>query len=215
MRLLYRDRAGKPAPGFDISETNYVDPLFLPIRSGMIPSHDAHPRKRKARAKVEEMKNLPTVQQAAEMAEISPDSIHVPRLPPMQENEEKFTFDACTTLAPNQYLMYLYIQKEIDKKLNIIRPFKAKMPNIPKRWLINEEGYVLASNTSAEAPTCVFPVDIDDRMKELFEKQNQERYQEKLWHRIDREKSILTYECEVLREYGRAVSNLGLFSADS
>lgn len=202
---MSRDRTGKSGPGFDIAETTYVDPLFLPIRSGMIPSHDAHPRKRKARAKVEEMKSLPTVQQAAEMAEISPDSIHVPRLPPMQEHEEKFTFDAFT---PNQYMMYMYIQKEIDKKLNIIRPFKAKMPNLPKRWLLNEEKYVLASNTSAEAPTCVYPEDIDDRMKELFEKQNQERYTEKLWHRIEREKSILMYECEVLREYGRAVSNL-------
>lgn len=196
----------KPKQGFDLTNSNYVDPLF--VLSSPIPSTslELHPRKRKIRASRDEPRPTTTIAAAALAAHIPTSSIFTPPLEPMLETEPPFSIDQLTN---NQYSMYLMLQKKIDDKMGIVKPVKTKAPLGPKKWILQERTYALASNTSAEPPEVIYPPGLDQRLERIFEVHNRERYQEHLLHRVQRERIIATYENELLREYGRAVSVSG------
>lgn len=194
----------KPKQTFDLSNSSYVDPLFvLNAPLGTSPLIDLHPRKRKIRASREGAGPTTTINAAALAAHIPASSIFVPPLEPMLENEAPVSVDQLTN---NQYSMYLMLQKKIDDKMGIVRPVKTKAPNGPKKWILQERTYALASNTPAEPTECIFPPGMPTCLQPIFQRHNRERYKEHLNHRVQRERIIATYENEVLREYGRAVS---------
>lgn len=159
--------------------------------------HELLPRKRKFRD------TRPTVVAAAEAAKIAPSSVHVPRLEPALENEQPFSIDQ---LSFNQYMMYIHIMRKVDTKMTALKPVRTKAPMGLKKWLLQEKTYALASNTPAEPPYCIYPPDCNERYHATFFKHNRERYKLGLQHRVQRERLITTYETEILREYGRAVS---------
>lgn len=189
-----------------MSNAQYSDPLFVvhqPYRETMDPNpHELLPRKRKFRD------TRPTAVAAAEAAKIPLSAMHLPRLDPMLENEQPFSWDQ---LSFNQYMMYNQMMRKVDSKMTALKPVRTKAPMGLKKWLLQEKTYALADNTPAEPPYCIYPVDCHERYYEMFKKHNRERYKMSLSHRVQREHLITTYETEILREYGRAVGFHFLF----
>lgn len=179
--------------------------LNAPIGTSPMTSNiDLHPRKRKIRS------NTSTINTAATAANIPTNQIFVPPLDQIMDTETPFNIDQ---LSSNQYSMYMMLQKKIDDKMGVVRPVKTKAPNGPKKWILQERTYALASNTSYDPTSIVYPPGLPEILRTIYERHHKERFREHLHHRVERERIIATYENEVLREYGRAVSRLVFFSS--
>jgi len=104
--------------------------------------------------------------------------------------------------------MFLKIRKQIDERRKLLMPVQPKPPQGFKDYLMNRCTYALAGkpnsyrNTNTPQPSP--PSLTHPGLVELFNKQEKQRGNLKLGHRVEREKLVLSVEQEILRVHGRA-----------
>lgn len=145
---------------------------------------ELHPRKRKIRAKTEEVKtNIGNTDLV-----LCSDS-HPHDLP--------FT---------NCFQMYMNIRKQIEKKWKNLFPVKPRPPQGFSEYLTNTKNYLLHSKQHEKIPD--LPKTISHQMKDIYLIQQRDRQELYYRHTVEREKLCLNVEQEILRIHSKAARNM-------
>lgn len=109
----------------------------------------------------------------------------------------------------NPYEMYIALRKKIASRRQGYLGMVNICPKTPqgfKDYLMKTCNYVLQGNATStlSVPTLSPPNSVKDKMRDLFQQQEEVRYKLRLQHLIEREKLILSIEQEILREHARA-----------
>ncbi|XP_065211849.1 ankyrin repeat domain-containing protein 12 [Planococcus citri] len=110
----------------------------------------------------------------------------------------------------NCYQMFMDIRRQIDVKRKGLFPIQPKPPQGFKDYLMNRCTYTLAGNSipRLKRRNAEPPEGIDDRLKDLYQEQEAERYSLRMQHVVEKEKLVLSVEQEILRVHGRAARAL-------
>jgi len=115
---------------------------------------------------------------------------------------------AATNRPQNDIEKYLGIRKQVEqRRKNLFPVFLSKLPEGFKDYLMNRKTYLLQGNAKERLrsiPMVQPPQSLGGPLKELFTKQEEERYKLRLKHVVEKEKLVLAVEQEILRVHGRA-----------
>lgn len=151
-----------------------------------------HPRKRKIRTN---NKDLATPCSVA----CTPISVSEEK----QESSNNEVQSSDSEHPANNYQIFLNIRKQIERKHRNLMPVQPKPPQGFKDYLLNRRTYVLAGKSPSE-PVVVVPPNLPEELKDIFVKQEHDRYKLKMQHIVEKEKLVLSVEQEILRVHGRA-----------
>ncbi|XP_014230586.1 uncharacterized protein LOC106654938 isoform X4 [Trichogramma pretiosum] len=158
-------------------------------------SVELHPRKRK-------MKTNKEAQQANTAAAVAAAASDIAEA--ASTGSEVHPHDQPIT---NCIQLFINIRKQIERRRKSLFPVQPKPPSGFKDYLMNRCTYVLARNTKEE-PTVTIPASVPAAMKDLYTQQEQERYDLRMAHVVEKEKLVLAVEQEILRVHGRAARAL-------
>merc|ERR1739846_21938 len=107
---------------------------------------------------------------------------------------------------------HLNIRKQIEQRRKNLFPVQPKPPQGFKDYLMNRKTYLLQEN-ARERLRCIQkilppPSLGEGPIRELFKEQEQERYELRMKHVVEKEKLVLAVEQEILRVHGRAARAL-------
>ena len=123
----------------------------------------------------------------------------------------------CTNKDENQPLTdmekHLNIRKQIDQRRKNLFPVQPKPPQGFKDYLMNKKTYHLQGNMGTDSriqpiPKLEPPQSLEGQLKDLFLRQENERYKLRMKHLVEKEKLVLAVEQEILRVHGRAARAL-------
>lgn len=176
-------------------ETDNISNLPSPSTSSTSSSKETmsnitelHPRKRKIRAKNDEVKSSNTGNSA---------------------NNDPI---ACTDSHPhdipftNCFQMYMAIRKQIEKKWKNIFSVKPRPPQGFNEYLVNKKMYVLHLRKTIHSPE--IPTTIPLKMKDIFLIQQKERFDLYQRHTVEKEKLCLNVEQEIIRIHSKAARSM-------
>ncbi|KAL7292145.1 hypothetical protein TKK_0014219 [Trichogramma kaykai] len=158
-------------------------------------SVELHPRKRKMKTN----KETQQANTAAAVAAAASDTAEA-----ASTGSEVHPHDQPIT---NCIQLFINIRKQIERRRKSLFPVQPKPPSGFKDYLMNRCTYVLARNTKEE-PTVTIPASVPAAMKDLYTQQEQERYDLRMAHVVEKEKLVLAVEQEILRVHGRAARAL-------
>lgn len=170
---------------------------------------ELHPRKRKIRASRDENRlgvNVGASTSAAATAATA-NSEAEENLPSLMGSVALADSSPSGSVRYNTIQMYLNLRKEVDRKHSQMFPVTPKPPRGFHNYLMIRKTYALTTNSDNE-PKIIFPPKLPPQMRKLFEIQERERYKWKMQHIVEREKLVITVECEILRLHQRAAQAL-------
>jgi len=117
-----------------------------------------------------------------------------------------------TTEPMNDIEKYLNIRKQVEQRRKNLFPVQPKPPQGFKDYLMNRKTYLLQENAT-ERLRCIQKILPPPSLgagplRELFKEQEQERYELRMKHVVEKEKLVLAVEQEILRVHGRAARAL-------
>ncbi|XP_073842366.1 uncharacterized protein isoform X3 [Musca autumnalis] len=145
---------------------------------------ELHPRKRKIRAKTEEVKANTGNNDIVVCSDSHPHDL-------------PFT---------NCFQMYMNIRRQIEKKWKNVFLVKPRPPQGFNEYLLNTKNYMLQSKKSFQNPD--LPNNISNQMKEIYMIQQKDRLELYHRHAVEREKLCLNVEQEILRIHTKAARNM-------
>lgn len=145
---------------------------------------ELHPRKRKIRAKTEDVKTNTGNNDIIVCSDSHPHDL-------------PFT---------NCFQMYMNIRRQIEKKWKNVLLVKPRAPQGFTEYLLNTKNYVLQSTKTFEAPD--IPNNISSQMKDIYLIQHRDRLELHQRHIVEREKLCLNVEQEILRIHTKAARNM-------
>jgi len=112
----------------------------------------------------------------------------------------------------NDIEKYLNIRKQVEQRRKNLFPVQPKPPQGFKDYLMNRKTYLLQENAT-ERLRCIQKILPPPSLgagplRELFKEQEQERYELRMKHVVEKEKLVLAVEQEILRVHGRAARAL-------
>ncbi|XP_065359312.1 uncharacterized protein LOC135953365 [Calliphora vicina] len=149
---------------------------------------ELHPRKRKIRAKNDEVKSSNTGNNVNSDPILCTDS-HPHDIP--------FT---------NCFQMYMTIRKQIEKKWKNVFSVKPRPPQGFNEYLINKKKYLLYPRQNKNCPE--IPNSISFQMRDIFLIQQKERFDLYQRHTVEKEKLCLNVEQEIIRIHSKAARSM-------
>ncbi|KAM7355533.1 uncharacterized protein ACRADG_001562 [Cochliomyia hominivorax] len=149
---------------------------------------ELHPRKRKIRAKNDEVKSSNATSNASNDPILCTDS-HPHDIP--------FT---------NCFQMYMTIRKQIERKWKNVFPVKPRPPQGFNEYLINNKNYLLYSRQNSNCPE--IPKSISSKMRDIFLIQQKERFNLYQRHIVEKEKLCINVEQEIVRIHSKAARSM-------
>merc|ERR1711894_853307 len=116
-----------------------------------------------------------------------------------------------TTEPMNDIEKYLNIRKQVEQRRKNLFPVQPKPPQGFKDYLMNRKTYLLQGHGHERLrsiPMIQPPHSLDGPLRELFKQQEEERYELRMKHVVEKEKLVLAVEQEILRVHGRAARAL-------
>ncbi|XP_013110102.2 uncharacterized protein LOC106088933 [Stomoxys calcitrans] len=190
-KMAYVNSSGSP-PHQNISyEPDGISNIPSPSTSSTSSSKDVltnnvelHPRKRKIRAKTEEVKSTTGSSDIVLCSDSHPHDL-------------PFT---------NCFQMYMNIRKQVEKKWRNVLPVKPRAPQGFNEYLSNTRNYLLQSNQNI--PVSNLPKTISTQMKDIYLIQERDRVELHRRHLVEKEKLCLNVEQEIIRIHSKAARNM-------
>lgn len=150
---------------------------------------ELHPRKRKIRAKNDDVKSSNSGNNNTNNDSILCTDSHPHDIP--------FT---------NCFQMYMTIRKQIERKWKNLFSVKPRPPQGFNEYLINNKNYLLYSRENRNSPE--IPKSLSMKMRDIFLIQQKERFNLYQRHIVEREKLCINVEQEIIRIHSKAARTM-------